>query len=153
MIPRGDKNEIDHKTLQHSALHVIVYLLYEYSKRFVQPVVQPLAECKGTMRELVQLSAAEQWTALQVFVPMSHVDQYYALSTDCQFSSRQSPAPAVNTLRRSHLTMSTLVDSFVDTKRIANLSHARSINCINNSFLVFILTFFYAKLTLKKTYS
>ena len=56
MIPRGDKNEIDYKTLQHSALHVFVYLLYEYSKRFVQPV----AECKRTMRELVHLSAAEQ---------------------------------------------------------------------------------------------
>ena len=60
MIPRGDKNEIDYKTLQHSALHVVVYLLYEYSKRFVQPAVQPLAECKRTMRELVHLSAAEQ---------------------------------------------------------------------------------------------
>ena len=29
---RDDKNQIDHKTL--------LYLLHEYSKRFVQPVVQ-----------------------------------------------------------------------------------------------------------------
>jgi len=42
MILRDDKNYIDQKTLQHSTL--FCYLLYEYSKRFVQLVVQPFVQ-------------------------------------------------------------------------------------------------------------
>ena len=36
-----------------TVLHLFIYLSYEYSKRFVQPVVQAAAKCKQTSRRLV----------------------------------------------------------------------------------------------------
>jgi len=54
-ILKDDKNQIDHKTLQRSilystVLYLFIYLLYEYSKSFVQsdvkPVVQPAVKCR-----------------------------------------------------------------------------------------------------------
>jgi len=38
-------------TKRYSTL--FIYLLYKYSKRFVQPVVQPAANCKRTLRVTV----------------------------------------------------------------------------------------------------
>jgi len=45
---------------------VFIYLLYEYSKRFVlpvvQPVVEPAAKCKRTLRPRGEASVSVRWT-------------------------------------------------------------------------------------------
>ena len=56
--PEGWQKLDRSQTLQNSILSI--YLLYEYSKRLVQPVVQPAAECKRTCTLLV--SSCQRFT-------------------------------------------------------------------------------------------
>ena len=57
MIPRDDKNLLDYKTLQ--TLLWSIYLWHEYSKRFVEPVVQLARKCRRTaVTELAPRAAA-----------------------------------------------------------------------------------------------
>ena len=52
MILRDDKNYIDYKTL----LHLVICLIYEYSKCFIQPVVQQVKKCKRTFSQNINFT-------------------------------------------------------------------------------------------------
>jgi len=52
-----DKVGWSKKTLHNSTVLYCIYLSYEYSKRFVQPVEQPVAECKRTLPAVVSYAS------------------------------------------------------------------------------------------------
>jgi len=67
------KKKIDHKTILYS----LSYLLYEYSKRFVRPVVQPVvqraAKCKRTLTVACVKTPADQTRDVYIDVAVPSV--------------------------------------------------------------------------------